>query len=257
MALPTNWGTGTVQGKYIKMDGSADSGTVSFIPNATRITNASDQVIILPTTLVATLDVNGAISIALPATNDTDTNPLGFTYTVVENLTSGLGKTYPIAVPVGVTTYLYSAVAIDPATGLYVPGTPAPSAEVFFQTVSADITGIVIDTINLDGVTGLTGAVVPDYAVPVYLEAQVTFSHSVVSASVAVGIALSSATIVTGLLDAKFACCTVIGNKASARAFVKLPAHSPGTYSTFVVGDAGTLTVKAASYYKSFFWGYT
>lgn len=256
MALPANWGTGTVHAKYIKMDGSIDSGTVDFTPNSTRMTNASDLAIISGTTLTGTIDGTGNLSITLPSTNDTDTNPLGFTYTVKENLASGLGRTYPILVPQGVTTELYNAVVLDPSSGLYVPGTPTPSIEVFNATISADITGIVVDTLNIDVVSGLNG-VIPNYTVPICMEANVAISHSVANANVFACIALSSATIVTGILHAAFQSLTAIGTKGTCKPFVRLPAASPGTYAVFIGGDAGTAAVKAQSYYKCNFRAWT
>lgn len=248
MALPANWGTGTVHCKYIKMDGSVDSGTVDFTPNSTRMTNASDLAVISGTTLSGTIDGSGILSIVLPSTNDADTNPLGFTYTVKENLASGLGRSYPILVPQGVTTELYSAVVLDPATGLYVPGTPAPSVEIFNAVATADSSAITIDTLNLDAISGLNG-VVPNYTVPVCLEANIALAHTVANANLGAGIALTSATIVTGLKHGAFQQLGVIGSKCTCKPFVRLPAASPGTYGVFIFGDAGNATMKAQTYY--------
>lgn len=250
MALPANWGTGTVHGKYLKMDGTVDTGTVEFVPNSTRMTNASDLSIISGTPLVGTIDGTGNMTIVLPATNDTDTNPLGFTYTVTENLESGLGRVYPILVPQGVTTELAMAVVLDPSTGLYVPGTPTPSIEIFNATIQADITGIVIDSLNLDLVTGLNG-VVPNYTVPVCLEANITLSHSVANANVIACIALSGSTIVTQILHAYHQVLGGTATRATCKPFVRLPAASPGTYAVYLCGDAGTAAVRAQSYYKA------
>lgn len=249
MALPANWGTGVVHGKYLKMDGSIDTGTVEFTPNSTRMTNVSDLSIISGTTLIGTIDGTGNMNITLPATNDADTNPLGFTYTVTEKLASGMGRIYPILVPQGVTTELATAVVLDPSTGLYVPGTPTPSIEVFNATIQADITGIVIDSLNLDLVTGLNG-VVPNYTVPVCMEANVTLSHSVVNANVLACIAPSGSTIVTQILDGAHGNLGATTSRVRCKPFVRLPAASPGTYAVYICGDGGTAAVRAQSYFK-------
>jgi hypothetical protein len=49
--------------------------------------------------IVATLDSNGAFSIALPATDDPDISPSGFTYKVEERFGGKLMRSYDIMIP--------------------------------------------------------------------------------------------------------------------------------------------------------------
>lgn len=128
---------------------------------------------------------------------------------------------------------------------------PAPSTEQNYTQIAADITSIVIDTLNLDAVTGINWTV-PNVSVPTYLQAMMTVSHSVASANVIGGIGLSSATIVTQLLGATFTNLGVIGTKGTVFPLVRVPANTPGVYQLFICGDAGTAAVRAAAYFPSF-----
>jgi hypothetical protein len=99
MPFPTNWTKVTVTGKYIDLDGNPLTGTVSFVPaNVPALVDAGLLTVIFPKTLQATLDSNGAFSIQLPATNDPDIAPTGFTYTVNETF-GNYYRTYSISVP--------------------------------------------------------------------------------------------------------------------------------------------------------------
>jgi hypothetical protein len=91
----------SVVGTYVNLDGSAAAGTVTFTPNTAAGTFFKDtgaDVIILPVKFSATLDANGHLSITLPATDDPDESPNGWTYTVTESFATGQ-RTYSIAVP--------------------------------------------------------------------------------------------------------------------------------------------------------------
>lgn len=100
----TNIDTATVTGKYIDFLGNPLSGTVSFMPNISRAKSAGSDRVLIARAAVATLDVNGAFTINLPCSNDTDVSPSnGWSYTVTENLTGGGGSTYEIVLSVGQT----------------------------------------------------------------------------------------------------------------------------------------------------------
>jgi hypothetical protein len=98
MALPSDFDTVTVTGRYIDLAGNALVGTVTFT-SSTTVVDASVPVTIVPVPLVATLDPNGAFSIALPATDDPDISPNGYTYKVEERFGGKLLRTYSIQVP--------------------------------------------------------------------------------------------------------------------------------------------------------------
>lgn len=118
MVLPANYGTGLVIAKYIKLDGNPDSGTVLFRAVPNRLLDPTADTIITPKDIIVSLDVNGAISVNLPATNDPDISPFGFTYTVIENLASNKGQTYSISVGVGTTLDLVDVIFTDSSFGI-------------------------------------------------------------------------------------------------------------------------------------------
>ena len=103
MPLPANYDTVPVRGKYVYLDGSPASGQVKFTGKIAAISDAYDT-IILPNTIVASLDSSGAFTVNLPATDDPDILPNGWTYTVSETLTGGGGRTYEIDVPISAKT---------------------------------------------------------------------------------------------------------------------------------------------------------
>lgn len=96
MPLTPNLTTITVSGTYVDLQGVAIAGQVKFTPRSVLIDSAFDQIII-PNTITVTLDANGSFSVALPATDDSDITPTGFTYRVEESFSGG--RQYDIAIP--------------------------------------------------------------------------------------------------------------------------------------------------------------
>ncbi|MFE0451591.1 polysaccharide deacetylase family protein [Streptomyces sp. NPDC058914] len=99
MALPANITTVTVFGRYIDFTGTPMQGTVTFTPSQKYVTDPTADVLIFSAPLVATLDSNGAFSIEIPATDDPDVTPQGFTWQVVETFNRKAGRSFSIAVP--------------------------------------------------------------------------------------------------------------------------------------------------------------
>lgn len=100
MALTPNWNIINVTATYVDYSGNPLSGTVTFTPQIP--TDAKDGVykqIIVPLAITATLDGSGHISVNLPASDDPDITPTGWTYQVVEAIGTFL-HTYSITVPV-------------------------------------------------------------------------------------------------------------------------------------------------------------
>ena len=96
MALTPNLTTVTVSGTYVDLQGTPIAGQVKFTPRSVLIDSAYDQIII-PNTITVTLDATGSFVVALPATDDADITPIGFTYRVEESFSGG--RTYDIAIP--------------------------------------------------------------------------------------------------------------------------------------------------------------
>lgn len=98
MALPADLDLIPVRGKYVRLDGTPVTGNVSFA-TTNVLTDAASLTTVVPATLTATLDAGGAFTINLPASNDPDVTPTGWTYTVTENFAGGRSP-YAITVPV-------------------------------------------------------------------------------------------------------------------------------------------------------------
>lgn len=139
-------------------------------------------------------------------------------------------------------------------TGLLVG--PAAGTEVDYAEITADTAGITVDSFNLDVVPGLA-IDVPDLDVPVYITAQMALSHSVANAKVFGGIALTGGVTVLDGLASGPVVLGAIGSQNNSVVIVRRPPHSVGTYQAYVYGDAGTLTVKAQTYYPSKMWAVT
>jgi hypothetical protein len=118
VALPPNISTVTVTATYVHTDGTPASGTVTFTPTGdTWLADATGPAVVLPTTVTATLDASGTMSVVLPATDDPDVAPTGYTYDVVETF-GALTRSYSIALPSSPATIDLAAIApIAPAPG--------------------------------------------------------------------------------------------------------------------------------------------
>lgn len=116
MALPADFNTGLVKGHYVGLDGVPIAGQITFKAQIPRMVSDATDTVILTVPLVITLDENGSFSVNLPATNDADINPTGFTYEVTENF-GNYSNRFNLSVPVSSITDISEAVAIDPATG--------------------------------------------------------------------------------------------------------------------------------------------
>lgn len=108
-----NLNTITVQGKYLDFTGAPLSGQVKFKPSAALRDSNGDQ-IILPLDVTATLNADGAFSLVLPATDDTDLTPVGITYTVTESV-AGFVRSYDIAVPLNTPNGILDLADIAPS----------------------------------------------------------------------------------------------------------------------------------------------
>jgi hypothetical protein len=100
MALPGNLSTITVTGKYLDFTGSAIAGQVKFTLSQVLINSAADTIII-PSTVTADLDANGAFSAVVPITNDPDISPAAFTYGFEEAFIGGASYTISLTSSLG------------------------------------------------------------------------------------------------------------------------------------------------------------
>jgi hypothetical protein len=91
-------------------------GQISLTPTAVAIIAGASKKIIIGSTITIPLDENGELDFIVPATDDPDTNPTGWTYTVVEDFPGG--RTYSIDAPQNSTRDLSSIVPVSSAAGL-------------------------------------------------------------------------------------------------------------------------------------------
>lgn len=103
MPLPSNLSTVTVTGTYLTLDGAPATGTISFTPQVAAgsiLTDPTGTAMLVPNPPpTATLDGTGSFSIALPATDDTDLQPNGWTYLVQAQFGNTKATPYSISLP--------------------------------------------------------------------------------------------------------------------------------------------------------------
>jgi hypothetical protein len=79
--LPPSYGTSRITGKWVNLDGTPATGTVTFSPQLkTSLTVLDDETIVVPVMITAVLDEEGEIDIDIPATDDEDVWPEDFVY---------------------------------------------------------------------------------------------------------------------------------------------------------------------------------
>jgi hypothetical protein len=120
MPLPGNVSTGTVTGKFVNPDGTAVVGKVAFTPSPTALLDAGGSAVIMAGTTEATLDGTGALSVVLPATDDLDLNPQGWTYRVQFHF-GPLTRfaPYSITVPAGTVRDLAAITPVPDSSGVF------------------------------------------------------------------------------------------------------------------------------------------
>lgn len=120
MALPADYQTVPIHGKWILLDGSPASGTVKFTPSAARLSDAASATVIAGSSITVSLDTNGEIgadgSFHLPATDDPDVTGTPFTYAVSVQLNSS-SYSFNLSVPVATVGTIELATTAPAAPG--------------------------------------------------------------------------------------------------------------------------------------------
>ena len=90
----------TVTGTFVDFSGQALTGRIIFTPTPAAVNDAGADLVYMSRPVAVLLTTGGRLSVDLNATDDTDGNPVNFTYTVTEEFDnfSG-GRTYPISLP--------------------------------------------------------------------------------------------------------------------------------------------------------------
>ncbi len=90
----------TVTGTFVDFSGQAMTGRIIFTPTPTAVNDAGADLVYMSRPVSVLLTTGGRLSVDLAATDDTDGNPVGFTYTVTEEFDNFAGgRTYPISLP--------------------------------------------------------------------------------------------------------------------------------------------------------------
>ena len=90
----------TVTGTFVDFSGQAMTGRIIFTPTPTAVNDAGADLVYMSRPVAVLLTTGGRLSVDLAATDDTDGNPVGFTYTVTEEFDNFAGgRTYPISLP--------------------------------------------------------------------------------------------------------------------------------------------------------------
>lgn len=120
MNASANWNGVAVRWSGNLLDGKPATGTLTFTAVAERFRDAT--MLILRTPITVSI-VAGAASVVLPATDDPDITPNGFTYLVSERVTGASATDYYIEVPLakaGTGIDLGSVAAVSASPG-YAP----------------------------------------------------------------------------------------------------------------------------------------
>lgn len=110
-----------VVGQAVTLDGKPAKGKVTFTAS-TILKDVESGQAIFPVPLAVTLDRDGAFSQDLPATNDPDISPVGWTYKVHVDVAGSIAQDFVLAVPWDSGTIdLFAAAPVSGSGVVYVP----------------------------------------------------------------------------------------------------------------------------------------
>lgn len=104
MPLPVAFDLVQVRGHYVDLTGAAVVGRLEFTPSIVSMTLEGPKIVVIGRTIGVEL-VNGQCSVNLPATDDPDVRPKGFTYRVSEVFVGVPGRTWDLQVPLAAQAF--------------------------------------------------------------------------------------------------------------------------------------------------------
>lgn len=119
MPLPSNVITFVLTGRYPEVNGQSATGTVTFTPNVTPLTDVADPALLVGSATVRLVD--GRFSVRLPTTDNASLSPSGWAWTVAEAIDGTVNRS-PFLIQQAAT----SAASVDLAT--LAPVSPPPVA---------------------------------------------------------------------------------------------------------------------------------
>jgi hypothetical protein len=118
VALSGDISTCVLNGTYVDITGAAQVGLIRFTPICNVIDTDQNQIVV-GQAITKVLDGNGAFTVTLPVTNDTDYTPNPIAYRIEEIF--GGGRDFFVTLPSGTATYdlsdLSEAVSSSDAAG--------------------------------------------------------------------------------------------------------------------------------------------
>lgn len=147
---PEDWQGSRLRGRFIDILGQPVQGFLTFTPTPKAVLDAAHEVVILPSVRKVTLDEAGAFDVILPATDDPDLNPSGWTYKVTESLPGG--RTYSIDAPMNADRDLTLVAPVPSSAGdAIVRGEPGADGKDGVDGIDG--------TNGIDGIDGKDGVV--------------------------------------------------------------------------------------------------
>lgn len=129
--LPEDLDLCRVTGRWVTTAGMPVRGSVRFVPLANRLVSPATATVVLPHPVVANLNEVGEIDIEIPATDDPDISPVGWTWEVTEEFPRG--QRYTIEAPAEGHIDLSEVVEAEPSTGTTIvrgpKGDPGPPGD--------------------------------------------------------------------------------------------------------------------------------
>lgn len=139
MSMPAGIAAVTLTGRYAHPDGTPYTGTVQIAaPDVIRLPDAD---VTAMGSVTISLDGTGAFSVILIATDNADSRPANFTYTITEQLVGQTTRTYSIALPQATPTVDLADIAPAVASGGEVLLVTGPAGKTILSGTSAPGSG--------------------------------------------------------------------------------------------------------------------
>lgn len=278
MSMPAGIAAVTLTGRYARPDGTPYAGSVTLsAPDVIRLPDADVTAL---GSVSVTLDGTGAFSVVLIATDNADSRPTNFTYTVTETLVGQATRTYSIALPQGTPTVDLADIAPAVASGGEVLLVTGPAGKTILNGTAAPASGtgsngdFFLDYVGWTiygpkasggwpaghalGSGGAVASVNGHTGTVTLAVADITGAASTSSVTSAVSTAIGSeVTRADGKYLAKEGNLSDVTDPAAARTALGItpaaigaltPAAAASTYSTLATGDTGSWIFNVKTY---------
>jgi len=122
---PANYGGCRFQGQYVDFMARPVQGRITVTPSPSVLLDAAAKKILVSTSLEFPLAADGSVDFVLPASDDPDLNPSGWTYMINEVFVGLAGRSYPVLAPLGQTVNLVDVAPVVASLGNAIVRGPA------------------------------------------------------------------------------------------------------------------------------------